>query len=89
MALRSTNNDSRGMDRDFAAATASEAKLRGMRHAGPAKSPAMSEILYGSDKHGHHFQQHRSGFSSTSSPQIPDSGRGFYSGDDSSQAGAS
>ncbi|KAJ2689347.1 GTPase activating protein (GAP) for Rho1p [Coemansia spiralis] len=88
MALR---NDGRGMDRDFAAANASESKLRGMHHAGPtaARSPAMSEVLHGGDKYVHHFQQHRSGFSSTSSPQIPDSSRVFYSGDDSSQAGAS
>ncbi|KAJ2491881.1 GTPase activating protein (GAP) for Rho1p [Coemansia sp. RSA 2050] len=88
MALR---NDGRGVDRDFAAANASEAKLRGVRHAGPAtaRSPAMSEVLHSGDKYPHHFQQHRSGFSSTSSPQIPDSSRGFYSGDDSSQAGAS
>ncbi|KAJ2865186.1 GTPase activating protein (GAP) for Rho1p [Coemansia aciculifera] len=91
MALRNSNNDSRGMDRDFSAATASEAKLRGMRHAGSttSRSPAMSEVLHGGDKYAHHFQQHRSGFSSASSPQIPDGGRGFYSGDDSSQAGAS
>ncbi|KAJ2909371.1 GTPase activating protein (GAP) for Rho1p, partial [Coemansia aciculifera] len=87
MAQRSSNDGGRSMDRDYVAFAASEAKLRGVRHAGSAaaRSPAMSDILHDA----HHFHQHRSGFSSGSSPQIPDGGRGFYSGDDSSQAGAS
>ncbi|KAJ2738478.1 hypothetical protein GGI20_006269, partial [Coemansia sp. BCRC 34301] len=91
MAQRIGSDGSKGMDRDYAASTASEAKLRGMRYTGSAtaRSPAISEILHGSDQCSHHFQQHRSGFSSGSSPQVPDGSRSFYSGDDSSQAGAS
>ncbi|KAJ2008344.1 GTPase activating protein (GAP) for Rho1p, partial [Coemansia thaxteri] len=78
-----------------AAAMDPMAHARGMRYtestiATAARSPAMSDVVRGSDMHTHHhFQQHRSAFSSASSPQAPDAGKGFYSGDESSQPGAS